>query len=103
MVKNSRATTRTGGLLPLNLPQPAAVDADVHERPAAMLLNGSLQPVVAIRDQWRIDDEWWRGEISRQYFLVEFAGGIRLTVFQDLVTGEWYTQQYTAPVRLQAG
>ena len=100
MVKDPRTTTSTGGLLPLNLPQPAAVDADAYDQPAAMLLRGRLQPVVAIHDRWRIDDEWWRGEISRQYFVVECENGIRVTVFQDLVTGEWYTQQYTPPARL---
>jgi hypothetical protein len=69
----------------------------------AVLMRGVLRPVTAIGETWRIDDEWWRTEISRQYYLLELEGGVRTTVFHDLVTGAWYTQQYTAPARLQAG
>ena len=102
MVKNSRTPARTGGLLPLNLPLPAAVIADSTGVPTMVLLRGALRPVVAIRDRWRIDDEWWRTEISRQYFALELEGGARTTVFHDRVTGDWYAQQYTAPSRLSA-
>lgn len=103
MVTNSRKAARTGGLLPMNLPQPAAVEADRFGRPAAVLVRGRLRHVVTISDRWRIDDEWWRAEIRRAYFAVELEGEIRLTIFCDLMTGAWYQQQYTPPVRLQAG
>lgn len=84
----------------MNQPQATVVEAGNGDRPNAVLVRGSLRPVVSISDSWRIDDEWWRGEISRRYFALELEGGIRLTVFQDLVTGDWYTQQYTPPVRM---
>jgi hypothetical protein len=87
----------------MNLPQPAAVEADAAGLPVAMLVRGKLRPVVTVNDEWRIDDEWWRAEISRRYFALELDGGMHLTVFHDLVTGAWYQQQYTAPSRLQAG
>jgi len=67
-----------------------------------VLTRGKMRPVVAISDGWRIDEEWWRTEISRHYFALELEGGIRTTVFHDRVTGDWYTQPYTAPARLQA-
>ena len=103
MVKNPRAAARPAGLLPLNLPQPEAVDADSSGVPVAVLVHGSLRPVVAVHDAWRIDDEWWRAGISRQYFAVEMEGGKRLTIFQDMATRAWYRQHYTPPVRIQAG
>jgi hypothetical protein len=53
-----------------------------------------LRRVRAIRDSWRIDDEWWRSEISRRYWDVETEDARNLTVYQDLVTGEWYEQRY---------
>lgn len=102
MVKNSRTPASTGGLLPLNLPLPAAVVADSAGVPTMVLMHGTLRPVVAINDRWRIDDEWWRTEIRRQYFALELEGGIRTMVFHDCLTGDWYTQQYTAPARLPA-
>ena len=103
MVKNPRTTARPGGLLPLNLPQPAAIDANGAGEPLAVLVQGRLRAVTAVTDRWRIDDEWWRAEISRVYFAIELEGGIRLTVFRDLVTGAWYQQQYSAPARMKAG
>lgn len=103
MVKDSRTPARAGGLLPMNLPQSAAVEADTSHLPTAVLVRGKLRSVLAINDRWRIDDEWWRTEISRTYYAVELEGGTRLTIFRDLVTGAWFQQQYTPPVRLQAG
>lgn len=103
MVTNSRKTTRPGGLLPMNLPQPAAVEADAAGLPLAVLVRGTLRDVLGISDRWRIDDEWWRAEISRAYYALWLEGGMRLTVFHDLVADSWYTQQYTAPIRVRAG
>ncbi len=103
MVTHSRASASPVGLLPLNLPQPAAVEEDKRGMPSAELTHGVLRRVTAISEMWRIDDEWWRAEISRQYYLVELEGGTRVTIFQDLVTRAWYAQSYTAPARLKAG
>ena len=100
MVTHSRAAARPAGLLPLNLPQPIGVEANAVGDPDAVLVRGRLRPVVAIHDQWRIDDEWWRTEISRRYFALELESGIRVTVFCDAINGGWYSQQYTPPVRL---
>lgn len=103
MVTPSRKAARDGGLLPLNLPIPIAVDVARDGEPAAVLVRGRLKPVAAVVDHWRVDEEWWRQEISREYVEVEFADGQRLTIFRDLITGGWFRQQYTPPARLEAG
>ncbi len=59
-----------------------------------MLWRGIYRDVVALHDTWRIDDEWWRDEIARRYFVVELEGGRRLTVYHDLVGDAWYEQGY---------
>jgi len=41
---------------------------------------------------WRIDDEWWRQPISRQYFEVMLESGRRVVIFQDLVAATWFMQ-----------
>ncbi len=94
MVENSRAATGAGGLRRLNEPQPIAVDAGDDGLPRAMLWRGVYRPVRAIHDTWRIDDEWWREEIARRYFVVGLEGGRRLTLYRDLRTGAWYSQGY---------
>jgi hypothetical protein len=45
-----------------------------------------------VNETWRIDDEWWRQMISRQYFEVMMEGGKRMVLFQDLINGEWFAQ-----------
>jgi hypothetical protein len=60
----------------------------------AVTVRGTLRRVRTIRDTWRIDDEWWRSEISRRYWDVETEDARNLTVYQDLVTGEWFEQRY---------
>lgn len=99
MVKNSRETAGADGLLPLNLPRPAAITADERGVPQLAFVRGLFRPVAAVCDDWRIDDEWWRAEISRHYFELELDCGTRLTVFHDLVSGDWYEQQYASPKR----
>jgi len=48
--------------------------------------------VEAILESWRIDDEWWRQTISRNYMEVLLEGGKRMVLFQDLITGQWFAQ-----------
>jgi hypothetical protein len=53
-----------------------------------------LLQVEEILNKWRIDEEWWRKPISRLYYEIAFASGSRFTVFQDLITGKWYKQNW---------
>ncbi|MBI4282176.1 MAG: hypothetical protein HY672_01645 [Chloroflexi bacterium] len=62
--------------------------------PAELRLRGKWLKVESVDDRWRIDDEWWRDEpVSRMYFTCAADRGIRVTVFQDLVTKQWYGQR----------
>jgi hypothetical protein len=97
MVEDSRAAAGAGRLRPLNAPRPLAVEADENGEPKAVVQRGAYQPVRAIHDTWRIDDEWWRDEIARRYFLVELEGGRRLCLYHDLLADAWYAQPYDAP------
>jgi len=87
----------TGGgharLRPLNTPIPVRVRMDGDGRPT--LLHGKERPrrVEAVREVWRIDDEWWRSPISREYVRVVLEDGGQMTLYRDLLTGEWYRQE----------
>jgi len=48
-----------------------------------------------VRSLWRIDDRWWReARVSRINLSLLLEDGMILTVFTDLVTGQWYRQSY---------
>jgi hypothetical protein len=88
----------------LNVPHPAVVELDAGGSPAKIEMrsaecgvrSGEVQdmvPIEAVRETWRIDDEWWREPITRTYYEVLLHGGARLVLFMDLVTQEWFVQK----------
>lgn len=97
MVENPRATDGARRLRRLNEPRPLVVETNEEGEPAAVFWQGRAHAVTAIADRWRIDDEWWRDEISRRYYAVHLANGSRLVVYCDLITGMWHLQPYRGP------
>lgn len=76
----------------LNEPRPARVETDDGGTPLAVLHGRRRRRVEAVRETWRIDDEWWRRRISRLYHTVVLEDGRSVTVYRDLVEGRWYVQ-----------
>ena len=60
-------------------------------RPRWVVWRGTRRPVVAVDDEWQVDDEWWRDEVRRRYFALVLANGRRLTIFHDQRTDTWWT------------
>jgi len=74
---------------PVNEPHGIIVTTTAAGEPASV----QQRRVVEIQDRWRIDDEWWRERpISRLYHVLLVEGGFRLTVYLDLLSGEWFEQ-----------
>ena len=78
---------------PLNAPREIRVAAAGDGCPVSVRIAGRQRRVARISNQWRIDDEWWRQEISRRYFELELGDGLVITIFEDLVSGRWYRQR----------
>lgn len=49
--------------------------------------------VEAVREAWRIDDEWWRRPLSREYRAVVLDDGRLVTLYHDLLDGRWYAHK----------
>jgi hypothetical protein len=60
--------------------------------PRAVSQGNRSWTVEAIKEVWRVDDEWWRAEISRRYVEVIFTSGKHVALFEDLMTGNWFMQ-----------
>lgn len=75
-------------------PEPLPVIA-VKNRPAWVILRKKKQKVQRIVNIWRIDDAWWRKPVARMYYAIELESGSRITVFQDLGSGDWYLQNWS--------
>ena len=114
MVADPRAPAGADRLRPLNHPRPVSVltqdrpeatpaaaagdpraaRGDDAAQPLVLVAGGRRRRVVNVRDSWRIDEEWWRDPISRRYYQLELDDGSLRTVYQDLVDGRWYAQEY---------
>jgi hypothetical protein len=91
MVQDPRAKKSPHRIVPVDVPTPVRVEAGPGGAPASV----AGRPVVTIRSRWRIDDEWWRDRaISRMYYALLLEDGRVLTVFNDLLNGEWFEQRY---------
>jgi hypothetical protein len=81
-------------LRPLGEPRAVSVRTDEHGEPVHVRLPGkTARRVEAVRERWRIDDEWWRSAISREYRAVVLDDGRNVTLYQDLLDGSWYVQK----------
>jgi hypothetical protein len=76
----------------LSLPAEITVAARETGEPERVTLGGLPRRVLAVRNTWRIDDEWWRTPISRLYYELELPGGRVVTLFHDLISGRWFRQ-----------
>ena len=110
MVQNSRTASGPGYLRPLNAPVPVRVKESPSQHPNSLVLDGRTDgctdghtdghadrrtiEIASIADTWEIHDEWWRGQpIARLYYRVVTQEGRHLTIFRDLVDGQWYRQK----------
>ena len=84
----------TPHLRPLGQPFSVDVRTDDAGEPTHVRLPGKpARRVDALREAWRIDDEWWRQPISREYRAVVLDDGRPLTLYHDLLDGRWYAQK----------
>jgi hypothetical protein len=94
MVGSTRGTSDTRRIRRLKTPRPLEVEAP-DGVPARIRLGGGWQEVSLARRPWRIDQHWWRAApVSRVYYRIAPEEGPPLTIYLDLVSGEWFGQEY---------
>ncbi|MDH3272166.1 MAG: hypothetical protein OEN56_12580 [Gemmatimonadota bacterium] len=81
-------------LRPLARPKVVTVRTDERGDPVFVRLPGKpARRVAVVRERWRIDDEWWRHAISRDYRTIVLDDGTVMTLYHDLLEGLWYAQR----------
>jgi hypothetical protein len=67
------------------------VDLDATGQPCRLRWAGTSEQV-EVCNRWRIDEEWWRRPVSRDYY--KLAGRSLLAlVYRDLVDGSWHLER----------
>lgn len=81
-------------LKPLARPKTVTVRTNDDGEPLFVRLPGkTARRVAVVRERWRIDDEWWRQAISREYRTIVLDDGAVLTLYHDLLDDSWYVQR----------
>ena len=81
-------------LKPLGQPRAVVVRTDDFGEPEHVRIPGRpARRVAVVRERWRIDDEWWRQSISREYRTIVLDDGKVITLYHDLSDGTWYIQR----------
>ena len=79
----------TPGIRRLYAPRPVAVEVD----PEAVPLAVARVEVVAVREEWLVEDRWWTlRRLRRHYFELALIDGSDAVVFRDS-RGRWYRQR----------
>lgn len=87
---NPLAENPSGRVARLYRPRPVEVVADPRGTPVQV--NGS--DVVAVREEWIVEDGWWTAApVRRWYFELVLIDGRDLTVFRAFPSAEWFTQR----------
>ncbi len=77
-------------LKPLGKPRRVQVVTDPSGAPLRVSPGRSWRSVLSIRERWRIDDEWWRRPLSREYFEVVLQDGRVVELYRDLEQDTWH-------------
>jgi hypothetical protein len=95
MVGHTRGTATTRRIRRLKTPQAFVVESDRDGAPLRVRLNGAWLDVTPLQRPWRVDQYWWRGEpVRRDYCRVVTENGPPLTLYRDLITDQWFRQEY---------
>lgn len=89
-VSSRSATGAIRRLKPLGAPRRVQVVTDPSGAPLRVSPGRSWRSVLSVRERWRIDDEWWRQTLSREYFEVVLQDGRIVELYRDLEKDTWY-------------
>ena len=72
---------------------PITVFTDGTEEPNQFSWQGQTHAAQAITKRWRVNLDWWREGVWRDYFKLTTESGLLVVIFHDLQSGQWYLQR----------
>lgn len=60
--------------------------------PARVTASGLGRPVLRVCSRWRVESDWWRTPVSREYWKLELGGPAEVLcdLYRDCLAGEWW-------------
>lgn len=72
---------------------PIKVMTDSLGVPRSFTWRGKRHPVVRVTRRWRIDEDWWRNRVWREYFKLVTRTGMLVEIYHDLLGSKWFVQR----------
>ena len=69
---------------------PIEVQADAMGTPQQFTWRRQAHPVERVARRWRVDVDWWRGRVWREYFKVTTQTGLLVVIYRDFIGDTWY-------------
>jgi hypothetical protein len=77
----------------LQPPDPIKVRLDPEGTPTHLHSAAGWQPVTRVLDRWRIDCDWWRRSVSREYWRLLVDDDLALECYCDRLTSSWFVER----------
>lgn len=74
----------------LEKPEELRVRVNVQGVPLTIVRDGEKLRITKVYEQWRVTEEWWGKEVSRNYFKVKTNKGLVYDIYRDMPGGNWY-------------
>jgi hypothetical protein len=58
--------------------------------PDALLTAAGWRGVAQVLNHWRVETDWWRSRVRREYFRCLLSDGECVDLYQDLDTASWH-------------
>lgn len=60
--------------------------------PVRVTAGHGNRPVERVCARWRVEGDWWRRPVSREYWKLELGGveALLCDLYRDQLTGEWW-------------
>lgn len=69
------------------------VRTGVDERPVAIRDGSRWVPVAEVVNAWRVETDWWRIPVGRDYVRCLLDDGDCVDLYRDLETGAWHRER----------
>lgn len=73
--------------------EPILVEVDADGLPARFVWRGQTHVVGRIANRWRLDEDWWRARVRREYFKLTTETGLLVILYCDAAQSAWRLQR----------
>ena len=77
-------------LTPLGVPRPVRVEASPGGEPLRVDAGGHPRRVLAVRDDWLVQDRWWPGHTGERHHFERVLDPGRVAVVYREADGSWH-------------